>query len=796
MRQGILSMRKPRRKTVLCQAILSASLVMLAGCEWDNSDDYEQDPVFSTDPDSPGTGPETPTPTPTGPVVSGTVATSERIEDATVCLDENANGACDQGEARTTTDNQGEWTIPVPGGQSLSGPVAVVVEADPPATRLSESGTSVNWQYNLSALAVPGFDGSATGVFVSPISTLIETERQNLPDGDQDKAVENVAGALGTDVDILQNYLNPPTDSSPVEELEYKRLRRIADVANELAKDIDAQVGDSERQQISEQELNNRIFEQVDDALPQIIEDVDRSLVEQPNDGDFDADTIAGSPDYDDSRQAPDTEPSPPSLTELQSRIAGAEVTSPYFEEIGFETYPVPGAELFDMSWFKNPLIGTLNARRTELYNLQVELANENNTQPPSPPTLREDGLIYYEARRRVGISADQDALVADIQIGVPRNQDYASDDSDFHVVSETACDNGDFQCDELSSSIRTVRALSWTGFSFRTNTIQTGHGGRQRYLPLNSLGDLVANSQSTNYSSQMSFGQFSLDGLDGRPVLDELIGGEEVPGAGSFTFGPDTFGYTFEESLVSDIILSQWPAGGTGNLCDSPGMPDAGVTESCNLVYGAVGQSTGLPAETFAQALYPISQQESAYTSFLEDGKPADAIGVTGPTDDVYVARLFGSASNDEGVIRIYRQLNPGVWETIDPVGGWTRPEFAEFDRIDLNLPGGFYVTEARLGFDLGHAYLFERSGYLRHGWLVPDTVNVESLYGRKQIKYAFSRSAFDQIIADLDSLGILTEHPFYTRQLIADLDAEIADTQQALDDARNPVGGGGNTE
>jgi hypothetical protein len=113
------------------------------------------------------------------------------------------------------------------------------------------------------------------------------------------------------------------------------------------------------------------------------------------------------------------------------------------------------------------------------------------------------------------------------------------------------------------------------------------------------------------------------------------------------------------------------------------------------------------------------------------------------------------------------------------------------------VNLPSGFYYIDARLGFELGHAYLFERNGFLRHGWLVPETVNVESLYGRKQVKYAFSKTAFDQIIADLDSLGLITEHPFYTRQLITEIDEQIELTQEAIDDARSPgSGGGGNTE
>ena len=791
-----------KRQKMLYQAIAMISVLALSGCEWDNSEDYDDDPVFSADDPnqsqgSPGSGGQGPAPEFDGPVVSGTVATTETVEGAKVCLDENENNACDDGEPTTTTDGQGDWTIPTPSGLGLSGPVNVVVQANPPETVLSDSGQEVTWKYNLIGRAVPSFDGSATGVFVSPISTLIESERQNLTSKDQGVAIENVAGALGTSVDILENYLNPPEDSTPVDEQDYKRLERIASVVDVLAQDIDSQISDTERNELGAKEINQRIFEQIDSALPKIVEDVDRSLVEQPNDGDFDPNAVAQQPIFDDDRQAPDTSPDSPSLTELESRIAGAISTTPYFEEIGFETYPVPGEQLLDMHWFENRLIGTLNARRTELYNKQRELASVEGGESPTPPTMREEGLIFYEARRRIGITTDQDALIADIEIGVPRNLDYSSDDSSFHVVSESACSNGDFECDELTSTPRIVRALAWTGFSLRSKSIQTGHGGRQSYLPLISFGEIVASSQSTNYSSRLNFGQFSLEGLDARPVIDELVGGEKIPGVGSFTFGANTFGYTFDEELIGDLILSQWPSAGVGNLCDAPGLPDASITESCNLVYGQIGGTTGLPAETFAQALYPVSQQNSEYTSFLEDGKPFDAFGVTGPTEDVYVARLFGSASNDEGVIRIYRELSPGVWETVAPIGQWERPEQAVFERIDVNLPSGFYYIDARLGFELGHAYLFERNGFLRHGWLVPETVNVESLYGRKQVKYAFSKTAFDQIIADLDSLGLITEHPFYTRQLITEIDEQIELTQEAIDDARSPgSGGGGNTE
>lgn len=781
----------PMKAFLLAIGVTSGAL-LLSGCEWDNSEDYESTPEENDSPTVEQPDVSEPEEELT-PAVSGLVATTEPLEGAIVCLDANDNWVCDSDEAQTVSDAQGEWSITLEDGEPLKTTTNILVENDRPNTLLNDSGTELPWALSI-ASRVSTEGQPIEGVFVSLMSALVENERQTIVSRSQPEATLNIAGKIRSDIDILENYLTPPADSTTVEDYGYRRLARIVQVADALAVAIDAAVPDTDRDNLSKKELDSRILDKVSAALGQIAEDVDRSLVETPDDSSFDPEIIIQQPEYEDDLEPVNTDPKPPSLTELESRVSTAESNSPYFEEIGFETYPVDGARLFDLHWFENTLIPTLNARRTELFNAKSELATETNSAQPTPPTMREEGLIYYEARRRIAVGTDQDAVIADIQIGAPTNTDYSSDDSTFGVVSEANCTNGDFQCDELTSSPQSVRALAWTGFSFRTETIQVGHSGRQRYLPLLSFGELVANSESTLYSSQLNFGEFSLAGLDARPVIDELVGGKDIPGVGSFTFSPGTLGYTFKEELVSNIILSQWPSGGTGNLCDTPGLPDATETGSCNLVYGAIGQSAVQPAQTFAQALYPVGQQDAAYTSFLEDGKPFDAIAVTGPTEDTFVARLFGSATNDEGVIRLYRQISPGNWETMNIVGRWERPSAAQFERIDLFLPSGFYYTDARIGFELGRAYLFERNGYLRHGWLVPDSVNVDSLYGRKQVKYAFSKSAFDQIIADLDGLDLITEHPFYTRQLIAEMEAEIQATEDAIADARR--GGGGQTE
>lgn len=737
-------------------AVLGTSALMLSGCEWDNSEDYEnQEPLFGDGNDNPTTNPGGPTtgnpgmPGSDNLFVSGVVATSEAVEGAVVCLDQNDNGVCDEGEPQTRTDELGEWKITLADGESLSGPVNVVAQTDPPDTVLANSGDPVSWQYNLVGTATPDFSGSASGILVSPISVLVENERQKLPSGDLEKAIQNVAGKLGTNADILENYISPPSGSSPVDEQDYKRLQRIASVINELAKEIDSEITNEQRQQLSEKELNTRIFEKVDNALPKIVDDVNLSLVEQPSDADFQPDIVISQPEYELDRQAPDTTPPSSSVEALKQRISTAVSGSPFFVSSGFETFPVVGAGLLDFEFFDNPL---------------------------------RPGQIYYEARKRITDTTIGDEAITDLNIAVPAKLELADQQTTFRVISEADCITNQFDCLELESRPLTIRALSWTGFSFQTETVQIGHQGRQRTLAINELGDLIASSTSSGFSTRRSYRQFSLEGLDGRDVLKNFTN-TYLPGTQTWTFEPGTLAYTVSERLNNDVFLSQWPQGDVGNLCPSPGLPDASVTASCNLVYGAIGQVTGLPSETFSEALYPPAQQDQAYSSILEDGEPVDAMRLKGPNSDVYVARLFGSAQDDTGTIVIDRQTDSG-FQTLNIAGSWKRSEIP-FPSIDLFLPDGFSYVDARLKFSLGRAYLFERQGFLRHGWVVPKDVNLDSLFDRRQVEFAFSQAAFDQMIRELEATDILVEHPYYSA---------ILDAKQAEIDSN--IGSGGNTE
>lgn len=732
------------------QAIALATLLMitgttLSGCEWDNSDDYDSTPT-TEDTETPdgSTSGETGTDAPdnqnndgepdedtTPPsnqdtLLSGTITTTEAISNALICIDENQNGSCEDEEPQTTSDDTGKWSITGPSGTTIDPNASIIATNNSSTAVMAESGEPADWNFTLSS-PVPGAGMDTENISLSPISTLVQTEEESSPLITPDIALKNVASQIGTTEEALRYYVSPPADASPAELAEYERIARIAMAAHELALAIDLQIPDSERAELDPKELNQRIFDQVSDALPTLTQDINETMIEDPDAETYEPGDLISSPEYDDWRVPPSTEPPTPTETEFEARVATAENTSPYFTKSGFEIFPIPNSQLFDFELLPNDL---------------------------------RPGQLYYEARRRVITQTDGDAAEMDLQIAVPRKA-WGETSTTFQVISESWCGTSLFDCQTLRSRPIYLRALTWTGFSFATKTIQLGHKGTQNVLVMNELGDLVASSPSNGFSTSMTLRELSLDGLDGRDALKELTG-ISVPETASWSFGGEAKAYTFTETLTSDVILSQWPAGGTGNLCPSPGLPDASITGSCNLVYGESGRSTGMPAHTFADILYPVSEQTTTYNGTFENGKPADALLLSGPTPEPYVARLFGSSNDEEGIIVIDR-LTANGWETISLTGRWEKT-IAPFPRVELFLPGGLTYTDARIGFHLGRAYLFERQGYLRHGWSINKEINLDTLFNRKQIKFLINQQAFNETVAGLESGGILVEHPFYS--------------------------------
>lgn len=719
------------KRAATLAVLIAAAGAGLSGCEWDNSDDYygieNAAPDDNSTPTTPDTDPDTDTDVepdlPT--LISGIAIANEPLSNALVCVDADDSGTCDESELSTQTDEAGRWAIPAETGVTLPRPSSLIAIATEDTT-LAESGDPVTWGFYLSA-QTPTFGEPTEDVTISTLTTLIDAERNKTPFTSQSQAAANTKSKLGALVSIERNYLSPGTVNS-TDAGEYRRIARSAAVALELAQAIDSQIPAEDHDNLTESELNFLIFDQVNRALAALTEDTNETIVTVPDDNDFDPGTIIDDPQYDDFRQPPSTEPPNPTEVELKDRVANAENSSPYFTTSGFETFPVGNVRLLDFEFIPNPL---------------------------------REGRLFYEARERVIAGTDGDQGILDLNVAVPRKASSSETRTTFQVIPEFFCRTSEFDCQDLLTRPLTATALSWTGFRFATQTIQIGHKGRQNVLPLGETGNLVASSVANGFSTEIQLREFDLNGLDGRDTIRQLLN-TTLPASVDWIFGSGTKAYAFNEELVSDVLLSQWPSGGAGNLCATPGMPDASITASCNLVYGANGQAMPAPAQTFESILYPVAQRNTTYNGTFENGRPQDAILLTGPTQERYVARLFGSSGDESGTIVIDRETGAG-WETLSITGRWERTAMP-FPRIELFLPGGFTYTEARIGFRLGRAYLFERQGYLRHGWSVPTETNLDTLFGRKQVSYVFNSQAFDEVIDAMESAGELVEHPFYS--------------------------------
>lgn len=725
------------------KAIGLATLITLTGatlsaCEWDNSEDYAKDtaeePGEDTNPDD-GTGTPQPDPNLT-PLLSGTVTTTGPIANARICIDDDRSGTCDDDELQTVSNDSGEWVISGDIGTTVDSKARILATHNDSEATLAESGEATTWKFYLATRA-PALGENTDGIAIHPLSTVADADQASSPLITGRKAEQNVAGLIGSTTEALNSYVARPSGSTTAELAEYERIDRIAKAAHELALTIDLAIPDTERDNLSENELNERIFAQVSQALPAITQDVNKSMIESPDDDSFNPGDIIEQPDYDDWTQPPSTEPPTAGETELKERVSKAENTSPFFEKSGFEVFPIENAQLLDFQF-------GVNTRRSH--------------------------KLYYEARQRTISAASANSSEMVTQIAVPRHTDRKGDYSTiFQVISEYYCQTTGFDCDELRQRPRNVNALVWNGMNFSEENAQFGHRGKQSIIVEGELGDLVASSQSNGFSSRISLRQFSLGGLNGREALNDLLG-TNIPPSGDWSFSNAAKAYSYYETLASEVILSTWPKGEsvtdmfgtTERWCLTPGSPDPTTTISCNLVYGEVSRWSGMPARTFEDILYSPANINATYSGSLEDGMPVDALLLNGPTPDIYVARLFGNDNDEEGTIVIDRKTASG-WKTLSIRGSWEKTA-TPFPRIMLSLPAGLAYADAQTGFKLGQAFLFEKQGYLRHGWSIPDETNLDTLFNREPVKYLFNRQAFDEMVDAMTNNRQLSEHPHFS--------------------------------
>jgi len=156
--------------------------------------------------------------------VSGVVADGY-LSNALVCLDLNLNKQCDTNEPQATTDVDGKYSFSADTDAASNYPVISVIvpgvttDADDPSRELKE--------YVMSAPA-------GKPDFISPMTTMVQTEIESNPGIDveaAEKAVKNNLGYSATSsVSLFKDYVAAKADATDTDKDEYDRIHKIAQV--------------------------------------------------------------------------------------------------------------------------------------------------------------------------------------------------------------------------------------------------------------------------------------------------------------------------------------------------------------------------------------------------------------------------------------------------------------------------------------------------------------------------------------------------------------------------------------
>ena len=154
-----------------------------------------------------GGGSSTPTDSTPPPVVVSTTPVSTTVIDGalqnvTVCLDKNANGACDADEPSGKTDASGNVTIEVPDADVGKYPMLAVVGTD----AIDADTGAVPVAFTLKAPA------DKTGV-VSPLTTLVQAHMET-SGATSTEAAETIKDKLGLGVSAFDDFTKGTDDSS------------------------------------------------------------------------------------------------------------------------------------------------------------------------------------------------------------------------------------------------------------------------------------------------------------------------------------------------------------------------------------------------------------------------------------------------------------------------------------------------------------------------------------------------------------------------------------------------------
>jgi hypothetical protein len=117
------------------------------------------------------------------------------IQGATVCLDVNSNGICDNGEPSTTTDANGNYSLTYSGSttglQVLSSVPTSAYDSDDNGQTLAQAGKSAF------TLMAPAPTSSSTETHVTPLSTLVSAQMLNSGTSSANAAASLVLTNLG-----------------------------------------------------------------------------------------------------------------------------------------------------------------------------------------------------------------------------------------------------------------------------------------------------------------------------------------------------------------------------------------------------------------------------------------------------------------------------------------------------------------------------------------------------------------------------------------------------------------------
>lgn len=711
----------------------------------DNPSITVEPPLVSINPTPPDTGNDpdaTDNPSNPEPVsVTGTVVTGDGyLNGSTVCADLNNNGQCDPDEPSTTSTDEGAFEIPLTDAEA-DRTFDVVAEVEAGVTINETTGQPESESYTLRTPYTP----DQSNLTVSPLTDLVSLELDKMTNPDTDLAVDIVAGYLGTTADVLSDYLADQNSDTPLDAENAERLQRISETVKALKQRIEAEITPEERLNsgLSDQEIDQRIQEQVLGVLPELSDRVTDTLV---TDTPFTPDTLLNLPAFTPEAIKPSLRTPSMASLELSERILAARPDTPYFVQDGYERKATPNGETISISLFPHPNV---------------------------------DGKFYYEAVRHRTKSTDLDSATIDSNLTLPRYSRTISLHP-FTPENEGSWCSGDslfaYNCNTIRLDPTPFNALIWGGQVWRPTTLRRGLASERIIVDGYREGSIMSASKDGGLTAIQFYGEFDLDGVDGAAVAETLFSNQlpasafNSPGLTSAISG-NAKAWTYDEEVGAQIIASEWPGHSSGT-CPGPGAPDLNAVSSCNLAYGHSPMT--YPAQTLEDLTYPAGALGSAYTGSIQNGFASGAIVINGPAGGDYVMRLFGPVSGGEGEIQIDRKLADGSWQVVSTAGRWSY-EDSNFPMLRLTLPDAYKFHQASGNFRAGSPMLFERAGFVRYGWVTPEDVDIETLFGRRAIQYVVNDAGLNAIHSALNEMGLLETHPYFWNEyqnLISDDD------------------------